>query len=130
MTNIFLLLWLADISSKLQTGLLSAGIPLLIISTLILIIGFILSTNKEKDAQHVAEMLLKTKRWLPIPIILIIIALLLPSQNTIYIYLGLDTTSNVAATISESPLAKKTLKLLEQKLDTALNEKEESEESK
>ena len=50
-----------------------------------------------------------------------------PSKNTVYIATGLVTSQKVIQHVYNNPLYKKSLKLLEKKIDEALSEKQDKE---
>ena len=135
MDNLFWLLYLGDISESLQSHLylisgLSLGFGLF--AALLLSITYFQTSSTDPSsydyevAQKLNKLAADQRGKITKVLILGMVSLLLgaftPSKQTIYIYVGASATIDLANKAVDSNLGKKPLKLLENKIDKALEE--------
>jgi len=121
MENLFGLLYLADISCNMSIVLRVLGVlGLAALGIAIVIMGVI--HLDENVGEAVGALVKRLRFYIVFFPVLILLSCLLPSRETVYIYLGVKTTTTLADTVASSSLGQKTLKLLEQRVDAALKE--------
>ena len=132
MDNLFWLLYLGDVVESLHAvfsviGGLSLGLGLF--AALIFALMYYRASTEppdDKKAQRLKNLSLsqygKVTKSILIGIICLFLSAFTPSKQTIYIYVGASATIDLANKAVDSNLGKKTLKLLENKIDKALEE--------
>ena len=126
MTLLILGLYLADIVQGLNFVL---GTTLFILVFLALIFIVLLLIGLEDDNLEYTNKIFKrySKKYFFIFIFSVLAFCSMPSKNTVYIATGLVTSEKVIQHVYNTPLYKKSLKLLEKKIDAALSEKQDKE---
>lgn len=126
MDRILLWLWVGDIGKGIHNmwGLMSVFVGVMLI---VVVCGIALESFGDTEEDTCGKVLefCKTKvaRACVLGYLAItLVNMLMPSRNTIYVYLAGSTTVEMAREISKSDIARKAYQLLDRKLDEALKE--------
>jgi hypothetical protein len=108
-------LYLADIVTSLSFALA-------MFSVVALIVTVIYTAYAVEYERHREDCKKSAAKWLTVTIMLMAIAVFLPSKNTLYIMAGLDAAKTALESPEGKQIADKALKIVNEKLDSLAKE--------
>jgi hypothetical protein len=119
--DIFKWLWLADICDSTK---MSLAITLILCGIFITILAgiYIFEDRQYADPKKIDRIAKSIKICIIMLVVGLPIICILPSQQTIYISLGVDTISDLTNKTTDSALGQKAIRLLESKIDEELKD--------